>query len=275
MIELRESVLQAIVNEREFQDVKDVVKEVCEKDEDVLGVLITGSLTQRLRLLDPETVTYKNAYDAAYGVILNKARRRIFPSRTSDLDVWVMTADPNDTERAEEIKETIQDRSIELISWLAQNPDAHDQRWVNRKHTAFDEFYKKQSMYTQRWLEQNPSYPWRGGNIKRAITTELETHMADFIARINHNFEKKVPGQFIELRAYPPSVFNLRPEEFPVEGQIDKTPFPFVMDDILRADDNCFVLYTRGSDINGMIYPFNPDGPVLNQRLKDFVKRQV
>lgn len=275
MIELRESVLQALVNEREFQDVKDIVKEVCEQDEDVLGVLITGSLTQRLRLNDPENPTYRNAYEAAYGRILNKARRRIFPSRTSDLDVWVMTADPYDTDRATEIKETIQDRSIDIITWLANNPDAHDQRWISKKSIAFDEFYKQPSMYSPRWLERNPKYPWRGGAIKRHITTQLETHMGDFIARINHNFEKRIPGEFIELRAYPPSVFNLRPEDVLIQGQIDKTPFPFPMDDLLRADDNCFVLYAKSSDIDGLIYPFNPEGPVLNKRLKDFVRRQV
>ncbi len=275
MRHVNESILQSIFDENEYQKFLFILKEVCDQDKDVLGVLITGSFTQNLQLPDPKATINANAYNEAYKLILNKQRRRIFPSRSSDLDIWVLTKDPYPQDIAERVKSTLEDRSIELVQWLAENMHSPNYyyEWINRKQKAFNEFYKQNSMYSEAWIKKNPEYPWRGGKLKRAIIRELESSLPRVVNRINHNFEKKIPGEFFELRSYPTSVFNLRPEEIMVEGKIDKTPFPFPLDDLVDLNDNCYVLYAREESKDELIYPFNSKGEILNERLQKLVRR--
>src|SRR6185369_15717542 len=167
----------------------------CEQNEDIQGVVITGSLTQRLRLPDPEETIYLNKHDQAYSLIENKGRRRVFPSKTSDLDVWVCLKDPDGIG---DVRAVLESSAIELLCWLAENQHLHQTKeWVARKEAAFDRFYKQAYMYSAKWNEQNSRLPWRGSALKKQIVEALEHSMPSLVKRINHHFDKKVPGEFI------------------------------------------------------------------------------
>lgn len=268
-MQFEESFVSSIFEPDEFETAKETIKSVCEKNPAVLGVLITGSLTQKIRVPSPQDYTPRNAYEAAYSLILNRSRRRLYPRTTSDLDVWVCTVDP---ENADNIRRTLQQRAINLVDWLSRNIDRHGTDWIQQKKEAFNPFYKQHYMYPNEWLVEQPNYPWRASALKREIITALGQEIPHFIERVNHNFEKKIPGDFLEVRAYPTCTFNLRPEEIMVAGQIDKTPFPFIVDEWLDLQRNCFVLYAAEQGLEQMIYPFNEKGEHLGTDLLRFIQ---
>ncbi len=268
-LELEQSTLQALFNPQEFRDFSGIISEVCARHPDVQGVVITGSLTQRLRLPEPPDGHFENPYQEAYSLIERPGRRRIFPSATSDLDVWVCLKDPDDIG---DVKLALETRAIELIKWLADHQGLYPTaEWALLKQQAFDAFYKQAYMYSHVWNELNPQYPWRGGHLKREIIRELQGSMPSLIARINHHFTKGIPGQFIELRALPASTFNLRPDENIIDGVEDKSPFPRIIERLLDMDRNCFVLFISNTGQEEMIYPFNMDGERLGQGILDFI----
>lgn len=271
-ITVNETAMQSLFNESEFSDFKGIIKEVCEQNEDIQGVVITGSLTQRLRLPDPDETSYLNKYDEAYSLIENKGRRRVFPSKTSDLDVWVCLKDPDGLG---DVKTALESRAIELLCWLADNQHRHNtSEWIARKQAAFDKFYKQAYMYSAQWNAQNPKMPWRGSTLKREIVEALQHSMPSLVARINYHFDKKIPGEFIELRAFPASTFNLRVEELFIDGAVDKTPFPFILERLLDMQRNCFVLYVSEKGLDRMIYPLNEDGERLGNSILNFITEQ-
>lgn len=271
-ITINETAMQSLFTESEFSDFKGVVKEVCEQNPEIQGVVITGSLTQKLRLPDPQEVAFINKYDQAYSLIENKGRRRIYPSRSSDLDVWVCLKDPDGIG---DVKAALESRAIELLCWLADNQDKHQSsEWIERKKGALNAFYKQVYMYSAQWNQQNPNMPWRGHELKSQIIQSLQHSMPDLVARINHHFDKKVPGEFFELRAYPESTFNLRVEEIFVDGSADKTPFPFVLERLLDMERNCFLLYVSDQGQERMIYPLNENGERLGNRILDLMIEQ-
>ncbi len=266
---LHESTISALMNESEFSDFQHVIIDVCRSHPDIEGVVITGSLTQKLSLPQTLSTQYENPQQAAYGLIEKRQRRRIFPSATSDLDVWVCLKNP---EGVADVSGIIESRAIELIDWLACNSDKYPtEEWAVQKAIAFDSFYKKTYMYTNTWMQDNPTMPWRGSKLKREITGALEANMPSLVERINYHFQKKIPGDFLELRAFPSMTFNLRPDETFIDGVENKNPFPRIIERLLDFDRNCFVLYVSEQGRDNMVYPLNAAGKKQGQGILEYI----
>ncbi len=268
-MELEQSTMRALFNLEEFNDFTAIVKEVCVKRPEIRGVVITGSLTQSLRLPDPLNSHFNNQFAKAYNLIERPGRRRIFSSSASDLDVWVCLKDPDNIGN---VRLALETQAIALLKWLSVNLDLYSkEEWVDKKHQVFNEFYKQAYMYSETWNQLNPSYPWRGGSLKRELSQALQYHMPSLVSRINYHFDKKIPGEFIELRAYPECTFNLRPDESVIDGKEDKSPFPRIIERLLDMNRNCFVLYVSEAGQENMIYPLNVDGERLGHGILNFI----
>ena len=124
-MELEQSTMQSLFNTEEFSDFTSIVKEVCVCKPEVRGVVITGSLTQSLRLPEPTTPNFNNQYAKAYSLIERINRRRIFPSAKSDLDVWVCLKDPDNIG---DVRLALETRAIALLKWLSVNLDSHSNK---------------------------------------------------------------------------------------------------------------------------------------------------
>ncbi len=267
-MELQQSFLSVFLKPEELCVLKDTVADLSKKYPDVTGVLITGSLAQKISLAPCYTIEHSTPLLEAYLKILNRSGRHIFPRVSSDLDVWVCTSEPSQNQT---IKEKVEERAIDLINWLVKNPDLHGTHaWIEQKHHAFDEFYKRPELYTPSWQQVNGQGPWLAQTFTAELTHRIIQSMPDFQKRVNHYFDRNIPGEFIELRAYPPCTFNLRPEVLNIDCKNDKTPFPFIIEEWLDLDRNCFVLYSDKNTSN-QIYPFNPLGVKLGSSLATYL----
>lgn len=268
-LDIKDIGLQAVCNPSEFAIFKDIVATKSESNPNILGVLVIGSFIQRLELTTEELPKVTNPKQEAYEVIRARQRRRMFPSINSDLDIWVMTTDEK---YPEPIKEDITARSIELIDWLANNPHQHmTDYWTNLKQVAFGLYYKNPLLYSKSW--NNLGIPWNAESFKTEVVREIVHWIPDMTKRINRNFTKKLPGSFLEVRAFPQSTFNLRPEELMINGDEDRTPFPRIMNqDWISRDKNTIILYAREGA--NLIYPFNQSGEKLGSRLEDYINEK-
>jgi hypothetical protein len=266
---LQETALQSIFDEDEFIQFKDIVRGVGTGYQEIVGVMAIGSMCQRLRLPSPATPP-SNSRLATYDIIRNPARRRMFPCIDSDLDLWVCTKDEDKYTSAEK---EVSERAITLIDWLVANPEKHlTEEWVKLKQTAFSELYKQDYLYSKSWVLRNGDKPWLAEDFKGKLIGELQSQMPEIVQRVNSSFTKKVEGGFFEVRAFPASVFNLRPEDIVVNGTEDRSPFPRVVnEDWLDINSNVFVLYD--SRTQDSIYPFDPNGRKLGGEIWKHVNR--
>lgn len=265
---LKETALQAIFDEREFFVFKQTVREVAQEYPEIVGIMSIGSMCQRLRVPFPFQPRADNPKMIAYDLIRNPLRRRTFPSINSDLDLWVCTQDePEFTD----IETKITQAAIPLIDWLAEHPGKHfTEEWVDLKKEAFDKFYKQDNLYSSSWNFRNNGEPWMAHNFKTNLVNALQSRMPDTVQRINSAFTKKVEDGFFEVRAYPVSAFNLRPEDIVVDGKLDRSPFPRVVNpDWLDLRHNVFVLFD--SRKQNLIYPFDPNGKKLGGGLWRYI----
>ncbi len=264
---LENSVLQCLFSENEFALFEDMVRDVCVDFPDIQGVLITGSLTQRTRLADPVDFTPETPLQKAYAQIVCRSRRNLFPHPQSDLDIWLAIAD---REPANNNESVLDERGLDALQWHAENqPDEHD--WIEYKSNQFGMHYKQTILYPESWLRHNP-IPHYGWGFKEALVDRIGSDLGGVRKRIKHYFAKPYPREFLEVRAFPQSTFNLRPEKIEIaKGVVDRTPFPYYMKDWLDVESNCFVLYTK-EDEGNLIYPFNPEGRVLGEKIAKEIK---
>jgi hypothetical protein len=105
----KETALNTLMSQREFEQIMVCLKDVCDKDDDILGVLLTGSFIQNRRLLrsvpDLEMTPQTKHY---YSMHLMK-NKKIGIHPASDIDFWVLTKDINNC-----LDEEIDKRIIEL-----------------------------------------------------------------------------------------------------------------------------------------------------------------
>jgi hypothetical protein len=107
-----------------------------------------------------------------------------------------------------------------------------------------------------------------------SFTSLLERYMIDnmpgAVSRINNFVSKRIPGEFLEVRAFPESLFNLRPEENKLpDGSTERMPFPRIADDQwISPNHTSFVLYDNGATI----YPFKQNGTMLGQAIDTHVR---
>ncbi len=270
-MKLEQTALQSILNEQEYRDFEGVLTEVCRQEPSIIGVLAIGSLVQDMRLPDPSGLaTPRTEREEIYDVIRNRGRRRIFPSANSDLDLWICTQNPFE---AQYVEHAIEYRAIELIDTLINDRSIHGtNRWIELKQKAFGAFYKKDYLYTDQWKTSNQDAPWNAEDFKTRLISELMYWLPDVVRRVNYNFKKQIPGDFLEVRAYPECTFNLRPEDLVIDGVVEKSPFPrIVNNDWLDINRNAMVLYVTDQVSPSTIYPFQEDGRRLGNDIQQFI----
>ncbi len=111
-------------------------------------------------------------------------------------------------------------------------------------------------------------------NFKQHLESTILEHLPDFVERVNKFTSKAIPGDFLEIRAYPESVFNLRPDQIMMEGDIlDREPFPQIGDDQwISPDHSSAVLY---SSDESTIYPFRLDGRIVGEDISRYILSHV
>jgi len=266
-MEFKESTLQMVLNDTEFGELINSIGLVASHYEDIQGVLITGSLVQKIQLPNPPTNPNLSRLARAYAEIVGRTRRKLFPHIDSDFDFWILTKDQpgNDS-----YPEYLDNKALELISWYASQNKVDLAEWIYKKGNAFRDIYKNPVLYSSKWKEYNYPIPCNAEGFKLELKNEIIAKLPSLAAKVSYYFRKSTINEFIEARAYPSSVFNLRPERILVGDADDRTPFPFFIKDWVDRDRNCLLLYTR-SDATNLIYPFILDGMIPGERIAEAI----
>lgn len=251
----------------EIQDFVDVIGDVAEQFPSITGVLLTGTMTQRVSVPHPDELIRNpsSPLEKAYRHIFNFQRRKITPHPDSDIDIWLMTESNQDFDG---VTATIAERGFEELHWLSNNLEHFDlDEWIRRKKIAFGEFYKQPHLYGSQELGE---LPWMAKNFTNKVIDHGEKYLEHFVKKVNYYMNKTWSSWFLEVRAFPPEVFNLRPAEYKNEsgGILDKTPYPYYMKHWIDHRRNALVIYQKG---NSPIYPFSLDGVVLGKNIIDAI----
>ncbi len=263
-IDFEQSTLQLLFSKEEYRQFREIAVDLCLTFPDIKGAFITGSLTQKIGLPDPPA-SNEDLGDLAkaYASIVGRTRRKLFPHIDSDLDFWILT---NEQEGNERIPDILCERALDLLHWYSSRGNEVDLvEWIHLKRQAFDEFYKKPFLYSQRWMASSPN-PAHAIGFKKALEEKIGNSLPKLRAKIDYYFRKIFPDQFIETRSFPPSVFNLKTERIPVMNSEDRTPFPFYLRDWVDLERNCLILYSSDNNTS-LIYPFNPEGVVPGEKI--------
>lgn len=261
--------LQTVFKPDEFELFREIICRTASEYPDILGVLVTGSLVQRVLLPKPtgEPISSPSPEHAAYQKMVSRSRRKLFAHNDADLDIWLLTQDAPGTG---DLRQTLDAKAIALLKWYAQHGDNDVEKWIARKHEAFDAYYKKDEFYPQSWVASSP-LPHYASGFREGVVDRIGVNLQDFRSRVKVHLRKKYPADFLELRAFPMALFNLRPEKIALEsGRLDRTPFAYYLKDWLDLEQNCIVLYTK-KDTKDLIYPFDPSGRVPGQALADTI----
>ena len=264
-----DSTLKLIFERAEFETFCEILSYTAAEYPEILGILVTGSLVQRLQLPNPssERQTPLTPMQNAYQEIVSRARRKFFPHPDADLDIWLLM---EDGDGCADVPRILESKAIELVRWYAEHGPGDLGKWVSLKQRAFGDFYKKEAFFPKSWVASNP-LPYYAWAFKETMVERIGANLHGFRNRIRTFFRKKFPTEFLELRAFPKAVFNLRPEKIEMEsGKLDRTPFCYYLKDWLDLEQNCIVIYTKPGAPD-LIYPFSSEGPVLGKALADAV----
>jgi hypothetical protein len=271
-LEYQESNLSDFMKNNEFEVFSDIVQNIGISYPALNGILMTGSVVQRRGLHETYNTLTENPLQAAYNVVAWRNKKKERPSPQSDMDIWILTHDP-DIEDGGTITNTINQRAIELLQWLSERPNYNINEWINLKKTAFGQYYKQLYLYPPKWLERNPTDPWRARGLRDEIVRNVTTYLPHWVERMNSYFEKQMSGRFLEIRAFPHSTFHLRPEKIRVNGEVvDNSPFAYYLKDWIDLEKNCLVLY--GND-TATCYPFQENGEIPGQAIKDAINHST
>lgn len=265
----QDSTLKKLFNPDEFELFCEIIRHTASEYSEILGVLVTGSFVQRLQLPLPSgnASSNRSSEHAVYERIVSRTRRKFSTHPGSDLDIWVLTEDAPETAN---IWQTLDAKAIALVRWYAQHGEDDVMKWIMRKHEAFDAYYKKDDFYPATWVSSSP-LPHLALGFRECIVDRIGNHLGDFRHRVMIHMQKPYPTKFLEVRAFPKALFNLRPEKIAVTPEnLDRTPFAYYLKDWLDLEENCIVLYTK-EGATELIYPFDTNGRVPGQALADAV----
>ena len=262
--------IQALIDPTEWAILNEKTQEVAAEYPDITGVLAIGSLIQTFR--PPSSFLeqrYPGELGAAYDSARNAGRRKLFPGSKSDLDIWVALKDTPESAAAEY---SVSTAGISLIEELANGSvERGTRQWHDKKRAAFSGYYKHPEYYSDRFADANSQdYPWMAASFKQHLESTIIKNMPDFVERVNRFTSKAIPGDFLEIRAYPESVYNLRPDQIMMDGDIlDREPFPQIGDDQwISPDHSSFILY---SSDESTIYPFRLDGHIVGEDMSRYI----
>jgi hypothetical protein len=105
---------------------------------------------------------------------------------------------------------------------------------------------------------------------KALLEAYIVERMPDFVSKVNQRFTDKIPGDFLEVRAFPESLFHLRPDDTMMPNmQEDRMAFPRIANrQWISPEHSSLVLYA--SD-RVTIYPFRENGRILGSRIADYL----
>ncbi len=259
---------ESILVEAEFLDFSHEVRKIASRNARIMGVLAVGSMVQT----DTPDNFYKNLrsgrLSCVYEDIRRPLRRKQGPSINSDLDIWVCT---RDNEVSKKARHAVELGGMALLEELASGTlKKGTTHWRNKKLEVFDKYYKKPYLYNQE-TDKNDDEPWMAHDFKQQIEETMIKTMPSFVERINRTMLKHIPGDFIELRAFPESLFHLRPDESKLrDGVEDRAPFPRIADSQwISTDHNAYVFYAR-EDVS--IHPFVANGDVLGTKIDSHIR---
>ena len=237
---------------------------------DIIGVLGVGSLFQPSRTPDDFFISRHNtARGIAYEKIRNPSRRRLAIREGTDLDIWICTRDNNNSRSAQERVELGAIALLsELVSGTLKWGSGH---WHNKKIAVFGQYYKNPEFYSKEFISlNNGSEPWMASKFKSMLEEYVSEHMPNLVEKVNNLFDKKIPGNFFEIRAFPESLFHLRPDDaLMFNMKEDRMPFPRIANDQwISTEHSSFVLY-KSDDVT--IYPFKENGRILGSSISEFI----
>lgn len=252
-----------LLNKAEFQQLKDCTIESASLFDDIEGVLITGSLVQKIQLPEPPKCPQLSELAQTYAKIVGRTRRKLFPHIDSDFDFWIMTKEQPGNEH---LSTYLDEKALQLIKWYSEQKTVDLAEWIYKKKEAFGHIYKQPFLYSKEWNDCSGVIPSHSEGFKSVLVDEIKNRIPSLVDKVSYYFRKGIPGDFLETRSFPASTFNLKPEKIMVDGCENKTPFPFYIRDWIDIDRNCIVLYTK-QDSKDMIYPFNPNGHVPGENI--------
>lgn len=263
--------LHKVMDSSEWKIFKEELYYTSENFKDIIGVVAVGSLIQSI-VTPKEFYIKKRPGDlgTAYESIRNPYRRKSELSNGTDLDLWLCLKD-NDKSFSAQDKVEIAAMALleELASGTITRGDLH---WSKKKNSVFSDFYKNEEFYTKDFADSNnQDLPWMAQEFKNQLEKRLISKIPDCVNRINDVFDKKIPGGFLEIRAFPESLFHLRPDDVTMSNGVeDRMPFPRIADDQwLSPRHTLFVFY---SNDKSTIYPINKKGRILGEEIDKHIK---
>ncbi len=268
---LESMALQAFMDPSEWYIFNEQVQEAASNFPDITGVLAIGSLVQSFRppayFSEPRRT---GSLGMAYEAIRQPERRKIFPNGNSDLDIWIAVRDTADSFKAEK---PLNLGAVALLEELSAGEVQRGTRqWHNKKWSAFGGYYKQPNFYPKSFTVANDEdEPWMASRFTSILEQSLVKKIPDFVERVGRFTDKKIPGGFLEVRAFPESTYNLRPDDVMMEEGIkDRQPFPRIADEQWIGPDHAsYILYN--SD-RSTIYPYVLDGRILGERIASYME---
>jgi hypothetical protein len=267
-LEFERSMLQSVFTREEFDAFSNTVRETAFKFPEIQGVLVGGSLVRQISLPVHIPSPQGEGLKRAYQEIIFRYGRKYFPHPGSDLDIWLLI---DDVEKADKIASHLDSRTLGLLEWYAsqRRPDLYE--WIGKKREVYDAYYKQSYLYPRSWNRRN-EIPYHGMAFKESLVDNIGCSLRYVRDRTEGFFLKSYPDEFLEVRAYPSAVFNLRPEPLVLSnGSVDRTPFAYFLKDWIDLEENCMVLYRR-EDGAPVIYPFDQNGVIRGQKIAEFIK---
>jgi hypothetical protein len=245
------------------QAVKEIVDDIFPE---IVGVLAVGSLIhQEMVPGDLFIPQARTARGLAYESIRNPARRRSEVNEESDLDIWICVQDTEESARAQE---PVENAAVALLDELVSGTMVWGTpRWHNKKKAILGPYYKQRSFYPKQFVDRNgDDEPWLAARFKTMIEERIQILLPDFVDKVNSLFAKRLPGDFLEVRAFPESLFHLRPDDTLMSNMMwDRMPFPRIADAQWISPEHSSLILYRGASVG--IYPFREDGRLLGEKL--------
>ncbi|MBN2052729.1 hypothetical protein JW756_04465 [Candidatus Woesearchaeota archaeon] len=254
--------LDLIMTQSELIQFKEHLKVHCKRRNDIAGILVTGSFVQcgPSQIIIPPVNFIGSA--AKYYEICMRKKRKPAPHKNSDLDIWVCTRDYS--KQSKLIKQEINAKTASLLEWYASEPEATADEFDYRTKLYFGPYYKNSDLYSLTWKSENPT-PWLAEGFKEEFSEILQKCSPRIKEKLHLNVDGRSLDEFIELRAYPESTFNLKPHLTKCYYGISREPFPYFIRDLVTLERNCMVLYEQEG--GKTIYPFDKEGLKLGEEV--------
>jgi hypothetical protein len=262
--------LREFLTQKEFVLFLQAVHDAAKNFPDIIGILAVGSLVHSPTIPDNFfTPQYNTTRGLAYERIRNPSRRRLAIRERTDLDIWICTKDTSDSCSAQERVEL---GAIALLSELTSGTlEWGSMHWHNKKLAILGQYYKNPEFYSKNFVITNgDNEPWMANQFKALLESHVIERIPGFVEKVNQHFVKKIPGKFLEIRAFPESLFHLRPDDTVMPNmQEDRMAFPRIANEQWISPKHSSLILYASDDVK--IYPFKSNGRILGSRIANYL----